>query len=189
MFRVSPGVYSIDDPIAATIIYNVNKVFRKSRWYYAAGLPDETKVNAFATDNEKINAECRRKLGPTLSQYITYEPHCNTCLQLLLQKLRQISAASPVIDLGWWLTCYAFDVSGMITVRSEFSPILLGFTNTHTCNICRAKIASDVNSFPSDSAILIKVRTLARSHSHSLSGSLMPHMLVSTQKSTHIHLH
>ena len=74
----------------------------------------------FATDNEKANSEYRRKIQSTLNQYITYEEHVDTCVKLVTERLKELSHAGGIVDLGWWMLCYAFDVNGMITVsRSE----------------------------------------------------------------------
>jgi hypothetical protein len=127
---VSPGVFSIDDPEAIPIIYTTSNAWKKSRWYYAAGLPDETKYNSFATDNEKVNGEMRRKMKPVLDQYIIYEEHIDTCIKILTERLQERSGTGEVVDLGWWMTCYTFDVAGMMTVRicwicSSYSQFLM----------------------------------------------------------------
>ena len=113
--RVGPGMYSIFDPEAAAMIYNTHNVFPKSRWYSTFQQPDEP--NIFSTHNNAYAAEMRRKYKPAYDAFYTYEYAVDDCSRILEQKFSDFAAESQVVDIGWWLTCYAFDVNGEITVR------------------------------------------------------------------------
>ena len=112
--RVGPGIYSICDPEAAATIYNTHNVFPKSKWYFTFQQPDEP--NIFSTHNNAYAAEMRRKYKPAYDAFYTYEYAVDDCTQILEQKFSVFAAENQAVDLGWWLTCYAFDVNGEITV-------------------------------------------------------------------------
>jgi hypothetical protein len=106
-------MYSIDDPTAAATIYNTQNVFPKSRWYFTFQQPDEP--NIFSTHKNKYAAEIRKKYKPAYDAFHMYEGAVDNCSELLVQKLSEFATTGANVDLGWWLTCFAFDVNGEIT--------------------------------------------------------------------------
>lgn len=106
-------MYSIDDPTATAIIYNTQNVFPKSRWYFTFQQPDEP--NIFSTNNNKYAAEMRKKYKPAYDAFPMYEGPVDNCAEALVQKLSELSTSGDDVDIGWWLTCFAFDVNGEIT--------------------------------------------------------------------------
>jgi len=107
-------MFSLDDPEAASSIYSTNHIFRKSKWYYTFQQPHQT--NTFATQDNKLAAEGRRKFKPAYDSVLIYESAIEECCDLLQQKLTDLSKSGETVDLGQWLTCYAFDVNAIVTV-------------------------------------------------------------------------
>ncbi|KIX01188.1 uncharacterized protein Z518_08913 [Rhinocladiella mackenziei CBS 650.93] len=116
--RVAPNWYSISDLDAAATIYNTQNVFPKSKWYFAFQQPDEP--NIFSTHNNKYAAELRRKYKPAFDVFHVYEYAVDDCSKILEQRLSEFAASESEADLGWWLTCYAFDVNGQIAFSKRF---------------------------------------------------------------------
>jgi hypothetical protein len=112
--RLAPGWYSFDDPDAAATIYSAQRVFPKSRWYFTFQQPDEP--NIFSTHDNKYAATARRKYKPAYDTFAQYEGAVDQCSKLLVHKLEQFAAKGAEVDVGWWLTCFAFDVNGQIAV-------------------------------------------------------------------------
>lgn len=108
-------MYSIQDSEAAATIYNAQNVFPKSRWYFTFQQPNEP--NIFSTHSNKFAAALRRKYKPAYDALYTYEYAVDDCNKILSQKFSDFATKGEEIDIGWWITCYAFDVNGEIAVR------------------------------------------------------------------------
>jgi hypothetical protein len=92
-------------------------VFPKSKWYFTFQQPDEP--NIFSTHDNKYAAGLRRKYKPAFDAFHLYEYAVDDCSSILVQRLEEFAANGKEADLGWWLTCFAFDVNGQIAVCSS----------------------------------------------------------------------
>jgi hypothetical protein len=111
--RIAYDMYSISDLDAAERVYTTTKPLEKDTWYTAfepAGQP-----NMFSTSDCSYAAGQRRKFKPAFDAWLSYEHAADECCRLLERKFAQFADRGDKVDIGWWLTCYAFDVSGMIT--------------------------------------------------------------------------
>ena len=117
--RVAPNWYSFSDLDAAATIYSSQNIFPKTRWYFTFQQPDEP--NIFSTHDNKYAASLRKKYKPAFDTFYQYEGAVDDCSYVLVQKLSEFAASGKEADLGWWLTCFAFDVNGQIAVRTIFS--------------------------------------------------------------------
>ncbi|KAK2684150.1 Cytochrome P450, E-class, group I [Fusarium oxysporum f. sp. vasinfectum] len=123
--RYGPKRYSFDHPEAAQVIYGIGKAdkFAKSSFFRAFTTPNPEQPSVFAHENIKEHAQLRRLYQSThaMSALISYEGFVDECADLFDQRLREMAGdsasptMSPLIDLGKWLQCYAFDVISMIT--------------------------------------------------------------------------
>jgi hypothetical protein len=92
-------------------------VYPKSRWYFTFQQPDEP--NIFSTHDNRYAAEMRRKYKPLYDAFASFEPAVDNCAKLLEQRLSEFATKESNVDIGWWLTCYAFDVNGEIAVSGS----------------------------------------------------------------------
>ncbi len=118
--RLEPNLYSIDDPEALPIIYSTATPWTKSKWYWAAA-PPGTHSN-FTTPDNKEAARYRRNFGPmyTKTSLLAHEPLIDDCTSLLADKLKDVAKSGDTVDLCHWLTCWAFDCQGHITVSRRY---------------------------------------------------------------------
>lgn len=112
--RLGHDLFSISDLDAASTVYSSQKVLRKSTWYSA--FEQRGKPNAFSTNDNAFAAEQRRKFKPTYDAWLSYEHAADECCRVLEKRFSEFAHKSSEIDIGWWLTCYAFDVMGLLTV-------------------------------------------------------------------------
>ena len=120
--RLGPNEYSIDDPEAAAIIYSYHNVFPKSKFFYATFQPPGANmVNGFTERDNKRAAEWRRYFAPAYSAFLMYEGAVEDCAKLLDEKLKEFADAGLLVDLKHWILCFAFDMSGVVTVRCNVS--------------------------------------------------------------------
>lgn len=98
------------------VIYNTAAPWSKSKWYWAAS-PPGTHTN-FTTPDNKDAARYRRNFAPVFSMtsLLAHEPLIDDCTNILLEKLKGFAKSGETIDLSHWLTCWAFDCQGHITV-------------------------------------------------------------------------
>ncbi|KAE8365754.1 cytochrome P450 [Aspergillus caelatus] len=116
--RIAPGTYSISEPDKA--VYGAGSRFPKSDWYQAWKHPDL--VTLFADTNIKRHNDSRRRVQNlySLSSLVSYEAPVNDCNAILCRKLRDFATTGEVINLTYWLQCYAFDAVGCITFSKRF---------------------------------------------------------------------
>lgn len=112
--RVGHDLFSISDLDAASTVYNSQKVLRKSTWYSA--FEQRGKPNAFSTNDNAFAAEQRRKFKPAFDAWLSYEHAADECCRILERRFAEFADKGNDIDIGWWMTCYAFDVMGLLTV-------------------------------------------------------------------------
>ncbi|CAJ0547399.1 Ff.00g041530.m01.CDS01 [Fusarium sp. VM40] len=127
--RYGPNRYSFDHPEAAQIIYGVGKAdkFAKSSFYRAFTTPDRNQPSIFAHEHIKEHAQLRRLYQSThaMSALMSYEDFVDECSDLFDQRLREMAggrafaSVQPLVDLGKWFQCYAFDVISLITYSTR----------------------------------------------------------------------
>ncbi|KAL9116115.1 MAG: hypothetical protein Q9227_000484 [Pyrenula ochraceoflavens] len=120
--RLTPNIYSLDDPEAAKAIYGYSSQFPKSDWYFAWRHPDPGFTTIFSDQNIKRHAEQRRKYASaySMSSMLSYESFVEHCGDLLCKRFEEFSYTGKSFDLANWLQCYAFDVVGEITYSKRF---------------------------------------------------------------------
>ncbi|KAH7141120.1 cytochrome P450 [Dactylonectria macrodidyma] len=154
--RYGPNRYSFDHPAAARIIYGVGQAdkFAKSSFYRAFAIPNPQQPSLFAHEHIKEHAQIRRLYQNThaMSALISYEDFVDDCADLLDQRLREMTGEfvslgdKPLVDMGHWFQCYAFDVISMITYSTR-----LGFLD-HGVDI--AGIMSSLEDFLAYASII-----------------------------------
>lgn len=120
--RVTPDHYSLADPAAIKAVYRINSNFDKSAWYDAWKHPDPSQWTIFADRDVKRHAETRRRLQGlyAMSSVSQYEVFVDQTTEVLLSRLGDLASKPQVINMSFWLQCYAFDVIGNITFSRPF---------------------------------------------------------------------
>ncbi|KAI8300733.1 hypothetical protein K4K59_001390 [Colletotrichum sp. SAR11_240] len=115
--RIGPGMYSIDDPAMARVIYGISSPLPKSKWYDAWGDPRIPNHNLFSARDRAVHGLMRRKVASmySMSTIKSYEPYVDSCVALLLKRFDEFAESGETFDLQQWMQCYAFDVIGEIT--------------------------------------------------------------------------
>lgn len=91
-------------------------------WYLAWAPPDPTKANLFSEIDTTRHAVQKRKYAAaySMSSLVTYEPYVDNCSKMMVKRLSELAAKGTMVDLAWWLQCYAFDLIGEITYGKRF---------------------------------------------------------------------
>jgi cytochrome P450 len=120
--RIAPQIYSIDNPTMLRAIYGISSPLPKSKWYDTWGDPRIPNHNLFSATDRAVHNVMRRKVASmyAMSTIKSYEPHVDSCIDLLLQRFDEFAASGQVFDLPNYFQCYAFDVIRAVTVSSFF---------------------------------------------------------------------
>jgi hypothetical protein len=125
--RLGPNEYSVDDVDALKTIYGPATRFEKAPWYSAFDEPSAPHSSIFSMRSIKTHAQERRKYAAaySMSTMLSYETHVDQCIDILDRRFREFSSTKQLVNFGHWMQCYAFDVIGKITVRSNLLPLLV----------------------------------------------------------------
>ncbi|KAL3299904.1 cytochrome P450 oxidoreductase, partial [Colletotrichum asianum] len=120
--RVAPYQYSIDDPGVIKTIYGIGKGFPKVvlRFDFA---PNPPWCDLF-TDGNSARHAANRRIVANLYSVTTLkdmEPEVEDCIRQFVSRLTHLSKSGRILDLQFWMQCYAFDVISQITVGFPIS--------------------------------------------------------------------
>lgn len=93
----------------------------KGDWYRVWGDPRIPNHNLFSAQDMKFHGQMRRKLSNlfAMTSIKSYEPYVDDCVPLVFENFDRFAASGEVVNLQYWLQCYAFDVIGEITVSGS----------------------------------------------------------------------
>ena len=115
-------MYSFQSIDAISTLYDTKIIFPKARWYFTFQQPETP--NIFSTHDNALAARLRRAQKPAYDALPSYEYAVDDCASIFASKLASFipndATQSDTFDLGWWLTCFAFDVNGEITFSKRF---------------------------------------------------------------------
>ncbi|MCJ1322910.1 hypothetical protein MMC15_008260 [Xylographa vitiligo] len=119
--RIAPNEYSIDDFDAAQIIYRHRDQLRKSRRYYAWGLP-HGEPNTFISEDIEHHAYRRKQINAaySLGSLFNVEYQVDGVLQDALSKMDNFVKSGESVDMAKWFNYYAFDTIGALTFGKPF---------------------------------------------------------------------
>ncbi|KIV79764.1 hypothetical protein PV11_07309 [Exophiala sideris] len=120
--RMAPNYYSIDDPSAIKTLYGSGTKFVKGSWYTVPGDPDLVIRDVFTDLDIRSHAAHRRQIASlyATTSLLKMEPNVNECILELDARFSEITRTGDVINLQWWMQCYAFDVIACISFGSRF---------------------------------------------------------------------
>ncbi|KAJ5667432.1 pisatin demethylase [Penicillium longicatenatum] len=135
--RISPHVYSINDPEAIRQIYGAGSAFTKAPFYYAFGNPDKVHADLFSELDNGRHATKRRKLASlySMSSLVNYESAIDEVNRELCEKLNGFATTETPFQFPAWMQFYAFDVIGKITVSDSITLFLFRTSNGILCAI------------------------------------------------------
>lgn len=72
-------------------------------------------MNLFSTGNPNYQRVERRKVGNaySLPRFLESEEAIDSCIELFVTRLRELTQERRPIDLGVWLQYFAFDIVGV----------------------------------------------------------------------------
>lgn len=104
----------------------------KAPWYEASGRTNRHGIIDLFTDRDpKSHAANRRKVAGlyAMSRLVKMEPQVNQVNARLVEQFKNIARRGEVINLQFWLQCYAFDVVTTITVSVLVTSTSVNLTN------------------------------------------------------------
>ncbi|KAL6354975.1 hypothetical protein LRP88_12333 [Fusarium phalaenopsidis] len=127
--RIAPNQFSFNDPDAIKTIYGIGKPFIKSSWYKASSDPNAQFKDLFTDQNAARHSANRRLVANlySVTSLRTMESAVDECVDLLVDRMSELSRSGKSFDLQFWMQCYAFDVIGQITAST-----LVGFLEKGT---------------------------------------------------------
>lgn len=125
--RLGPNLFSVRDPASIKQVYGIGTKFAKSAWYDGFNPNNVHIPPVFQERDIKKHAAIRKSVASiySMSSVASYEAAAENCTQIFKQRLDEFASNQEVIDLGYWLQCYAFDVIACITFGDRF-----GFLNS-----------------------------------------------------------
>ncbi|KAI3332133.1 cytochrome P450 [Xylariaceae sp. AK1471] len=124
--RIGPNELSIGDPEAFLTIYRVNGAYPKSASYSV--VQGSRPFDLAGERNEKIHAAQRRLVARPYSMESTVrlEPQVDELVTELLGKLDDVASSAQIIDFGYWLQLFAFDVIGAVSYSKPYGFVSSG---------------------------------------------------------------
>lgn len=116
--RIGPTRYDFDTPEALKIIYRIGDALHKADYYIPFGSPSFP--NLFDEQDPGRHSAMKKPVASlyTMTALLSYEKGVDGQTVILKRELQRFCDQKQVIDLPQFLQYYAFDVIGVITVRS-----------------------------------------------------------------------
>ncbi|KAI8944969.1 cytochrome P450 [Xylaria longipes] len=124
--RIGPSELSIGDPEAFLQIYRVNGAYPKSASYSV--VKGSRPFDLAGERNEKIHSAQRKLVARAYSMESTLrlEPQIDELVTPLLSKLDAVAFSKQIIDIGYWLQLFAFDVIGAVSFSKPYGFVSSG---------------------------------------------------------------
>lgn len=141
LIRTGPNEVSVSDTTAIKTIYGAGTKFRKSDWYSV--WQGHRIFDLFAERNEKVHGEQRKLISRAyaMSTLKQLEPFVNDAVEVFMREMGKRASGSSsstendtggenqrntIIDMGYWVQLFAFDVIGEITFSKRFGFLDVG---------------------------------------------------------------
>ncbi|KAI1133127.1 cytochrome P450 [Nemania abortiva] len=124
--RIGPNELSVGDPEAFLQIYRVNKPYVKSACYSV--VKGSRPFDLTGERSEKIHSAQRRLVARAYSMESTMrlEPQIHELVTILLKRFDDVAFSEQIIDLGYWLQLFAFDVIGAVSFSKPYGFVSSG---------------------------------------------------------------
>lgn len=120
LVRTAHNEVSISDPMAIKTIYGAGTKFRKSDWYSV--WQGHRKFDLFGGRDEKVHGQHRRLISSiySMDRLKKLEPCIETTIDLLIERLREVTKGGKAVDMSKWAQIFAFDIIGEVTFSKTF---------------------------------------------------------------------
>ncbi|KAI0421147.1 cytochrome P450 [Xylaria grammica] len=144
--RIGPNELSVCDPEAFLQIYRVNGAYSKSASYSV--LKGSRSFDLAGERSEKIHSAQRRLVARAYSMESTMnlESQVDELVIPLLKKLDDVAFSKHIIDLGYLLQLFAFDVIGAISFSKPYGFVSSGSDSFGSDEKFFARLARSLNS-------------------------------------------
>ncbi|KAI1738863.1 cytochrome P450 [Xylaria scruposa] len=144
--RIGPNELSIGDPDAFLQIYRVNGAYPKSACYSV--VQGSRPFDLAGERNEKIHSAQRRLVARAYSMESTLrlEAQLNELITPFLSKLDAVAFSKQIIDIGYWLQLFAFDVIGAVSFSKPYGFVSSGSDSYGSDSNFFSRIASSLAS-------------------------------------------
>ena len=118
---------SCTSPEGVRKIYAARNGFAKSKYYDGSG--DPSRMNLFNARDSDAHAKRKRKIGSmyTVSTMTNYETAVDRAIATFHSRFSDFAKEGSIINIPEFLTLYAFDVIGEITVRIELYQLAITY--------------------------------------------------------------
>jgi cytochrome P450 len=131
LVRIGPNHVSVADPDLISQFYSTKENYTKTGFYPIQSISwkKRPEMNLFSTRDPAEHRIAKRKVGAaySLPNLLQSEDAVDSCIELFMRRLRELTANDTPIDLGTWLQYFAFDVVGEVTFATK-----LGFLEKGT---------------------------------------------------------
>ncbi|KAI0970068.1 cytochrome P450 [Xylaria arbuscula] len=124
--RIGPRELSVTDPEAFLQIYRVSGAYAKSASYSV--LKGTRPFDLAGERSEKIHSAQRRLVARAYSMESTLhlETQVDELIILLLGKFDKVAGSKQIMNLGYWLQLFAFDVIGAVSFSKPYGFVSSG---------------------------------------------------------------
>ncbi|RMD41173.1 hypothetical protein DV735_g3942, partial [Chaetothyriales sp. CBS 134920] len=130
LVRIGPNHVSVADPDFIPVFYNIKGDYTKTGFYpiQCISWKKKPEMNLFSTRDPQEHRVAKRKVGSaySLPNLLQSEAAIDSCIELFISRLTELTAVDKPIDLGAWLQYFAFDVVGEVTFASKLGFLELG---------------------------------------------------------------
>ncbi|KAI0509332.1 cytochrome P450 [Xylaria bambusicola] len=118
--RIGPNELSVIDPDAFLQIYSANGAYAKSASYSI--VQGSRPFDLAGERSEKIHAAQRRLVARAYSMesVMHFETQVDELIAQVLRKFDDVALSKTVIDLGYWVQLFTFDVIGAISFTKPY---------------------------------------------------------------------
>lgn len=123
LVRIAPNHVSVADPDFISRFYSIKEDYTKTGFYpiQCISWKKRPEMNLFSTRDPEEHRIGKRKVGAaySLPNLLQSEAAIDSCVELFMSRLSELSYNNNSIDLGAWLQYFAFDVVGETTFASK----------------------------------------------------------------------
>ncbi|GAB7362699.1 hypothetical protein MBLNU230_g3006t2 [Neophaeotheca triangularis] len=123
LVRVAPNHVSVADPAWIQVFYSSKEDYKKTAFYPIQSISwrKRPEPNIFSTRDSEFHRAEKRRIGNAyaLPRLLESEDAVDSCIELFMSRLHDVTSGNKPIDLGTWLQYFAFDVVGEVIFASR----------------------------------------------------------------------
>lgn len=123
LVRIGPNHVSVADPTFISRFYSIKEDYTKTAFFpiQCISWKKRPEMNLFSERKPEEHRIAKRKVGAAyaMPNVLQSEAAIGSCVELFMNRLRELTADGRPIDLGAWLQYFAFDVVGEVSFASK----------------------------------------------------------------------